>query len=641
MRRPRALVWACCVAAFLLAVAAMPAQDRLGNPLPNGAVSRLGTTRLRYGRPVADICYLPDGRGIVAIDTRIEIWDLAHGKMLSEHKIAGDRIVDICPRLDGEALLIAQRDGQLHEWDLINSRDLHSWPTGQESLRCVSYSPDRKRVLTIGSVPPTIKEWELASGKELIAITGTKQAFFDGIYGPGGKSVIVGGGYKFILSHHDLASGKELKEWCGDYAANDLQLSADGERLLIGYHYRASEYRLEDYQHLRSFTGPLGGAVNAARYCKNGDDILTSSRDGSITRWDRKQAKAQLQWFPHQCHVRRIEVSPDGERVLSSGGWHDGHTVVESSLATGQCLLPWKRHTGVVQAVAALPSGDRAVSGSDDGTLRIWDLETGECLKVIHAADLGVLAVAVSPEGKRLAAGCADGSVREFSLPDARPLRTLHQHLGYVRSVAYKNNEPIGPHEVGLFSSADDGAIRGWDAVHSQWACKVFQGHRGGVLSIAVSEDNKRAASGGRDGTVRIWHLETDPMMHTYQEPLMHTYQADRGWVEAVCFTPDGRYVLSAGRHGRILKRDLETGEVVAEMLHGDWVRALVCTPDGRTVCAGGEDNTITCWDLATGERTATLTGHEGDVLSLAITLDGKRLISASQDTTLLIWELP
>ena len=182
-----------------------------------------------------------------------------------------------------------------------------------------------------------------------------------------------------------------------------------------------------------------------------------------------------------------------------------------------------------------------------------------------------------------------------------------------------------------LLSSADDGSIRVWAAKEAQ-AATVLQGHRGGVLSVAVSSDDKLAISGGRDGTVRVWDLG--------KGELLHTHRRHRNWVEAVAFAGGSGRVLSGGRDGRILKWDLERGEVLGEIRHEGWVRALVCTPDAEAASAVVEDTT-TCWDLATGVQTGSFRGHEGPVLSLALTPDGSRLISASADATLLVWKLP
>ena len=605
-------------------VAARAAEDRFGDPLPDGAVQRLGTLRLRYGGGISDLCYLPDGRGIIAVGNRIEIWNLAEGEVEATHEVAKAGIAGISLREDGKALLVAA-GGTVHEWDLESESELRSWPTGQSGLRTAHYSPDGKRVLTTGSGPPTLKEWELGSGKELVAITGKMHYFHEGIYGPEGKTAIVdgGAGSEACLAHYDLGTGELLHEWLKDYYTHrkSIELSADRERLLIGSRHSATEWKLDGYEQLGKFSGHHGHAVVSVAYCKDPEQLLTGSRDGSIRRWNRLEAKVLLRWLVHEGHVTHMQVSPDGKWVLSYGA----RMVAETSLADGLPRVAWERHNGPTQAVAVLPSGNTVVSGSTDGTLRTWDIETGECLGTIAGANLGAYAVAASPDGTRVAAGCKDGVLREFSLPGGELIRELAGHRGYVRSVAYA---PDGK----LLSSAGDGSIRVWGSEEGE-PLHVLKEHRGGVLSIAVSADGTRVLSGGRDGTVRLWDLPA--------AKLLQTCTGHRGWVEAVAFAGDTGHALSGARDGRIMKWDLKTGEAIAEMAQGGAVYALACTADGKTAYAGGSNDIITRWDLATDEQTATLKGHQGDVLSLALAADGERLTSASQDTTLLVWQPP
>lgn len=616
------------------ATAALAAKDRLGDPLPEGAIQRLGTSRMRYsktlnpGNRIADLGYLPDGRGVVAAGNRVEVWDLAAGKLQVRQKICEAYITSMVARSDGAALLIADAAGNVHEWDLSARRVRRSWPTGQAKLARAQYSPDLKRVMTIGSKPPTIKEWDLASGKELISIAGSSKVelFNNGIYGPAGKTVITDGdsGVNPILGRYDLATGKIMHEWLNDYYTywRDLALSKDGRRLLVGSRTKATEWRLDGYKLLKNFTGHAGQAVSAVAYCKEPEQVLTGSRDGSIRRWNRLKGKVLLRWRPHDTLVTNLAVSPDGKWVFSCGR----NVVAESSIATGKLRVSWQRHSGAVTAVAVLPAGNTVVSGSNDGTLRLWDITSGKCLGTIKGLAPGAYAVAVSPDGKRASAGCKDGVIREFSLPEGVLIRTLKGHLGYVRSVIYTSDGQR------LLSSADDGSVRIWKAGQERPSA-ILQGHRGGVLSVALSPDGKSVLTGGRDGTVRLWDLD--------KAALLRTFEGHRGWVEAVTFAGDNEHGLSAARDGQIIKWDLKTGKILSEMAPGGRLRALVCTPDGKVAFAGGEDNVITSWDLATAKRTGTFSGHEGAVLALAITPDGRRLISASQDMTLLVWKVP
>jgi WD40 repeat protein len=620
--RPRFLIPL--VVAALTAPHASPAQDRVDDPLPEGAVERLGTTRMRFS--VSDLCYLPDGRGVLAVGGRVEIWDLAGGELQAKHQLSTSGIVSVVASKDGSALLLADSSGRVHEWDVEGKEVLHSWTTKQSGLCRARYSPDEKRILTTGSSPPTLKEWELATGRELIAVAGGMHSFREGIYGPDGKTAVADGsnGSGPLLAHYDLSDGKLLKEWLNDYYthARSLALSADGKRLLVGSRHKATEWLLDGYKLLKTYTGHHGHAVVSIAYSKDPNRILTGSRDGSIRHWNRTEGNVLLRWCPHAGHVTHMAVSPDGQWVLSYGSG----MVAQTSLETGEPRIGWDRHDQAVQAVAFLPDGRHVVSGSSDGTLRVWDTTSGQCLRTIPGAQLGAYAVAVSPDGSRAAAGCKDGVLREFHLTDGSLLRELEGHLGYVRSAAYT------PDGTRLLSSAGDGSIRVW-ALDKLEPIAVLQGHRGGVLGIAVSPDGERLLSGGRDGTVRLWDLK--------EAKLLETLEGHRSWVEAVAFSGDGKHAISTGQDSRLLRWDLDTRQLVTEMTHASRDYGLVSGANGTRAYSAGDNGGVACWDVASGKLLEERKGHGRPVRALALSPDGTTIVTASDDTTLLVWQTP
>jgi len=574
---------------------------------------------------ISDLCYLPDGRGLFAVGGRVEIWNLAEGKLQTTHQISKSSIVSVVVSKDGTALLIADSSANVHEWDIESKNIRHSWSTKQSGLCRARYSPDEKRVLTTGAGPPTLKEWDLATGGELVAITGTMHSFREGIYGSDGKTAIVDGanGSGPLLAHYDLSDGKLLKEWLDDYYTHErsLELSSDGKRLLVGSRHKATEWLLDEYKLLGTFTGHHGHAVVSATYCKDPNQILTGSRDGSIRRWNRSEGDVLLRWCPHARHVTHMAASPDGRWVLSYGNG----MVAETSLETGEPRITWDRHDEAVQAVAFLPDGQHVVSGSSDGTLRVWSTESGGCLRTITGANLGAYAVAVSPDGSKAAAGCKDGVLREFRLTDGSLLRELKRHLGFVRSVAYAHDGSR------LLSSADDGSVCVW-APDKFEPIAVLQGHRGGVLAIAVSKEGNRLLSGGRDGTVRLWDLG--------KAKLLAILKGHLSWVEAVAFSGDGRHALSTGHDSRVVRWDLDTGQIVTEMAHNQKDYALASGVNGDRAYSAGDNCGVACWDITSGKLLKELKGHDRSVRSLTLSLDGKTVVTASDDTTLLVWEV-
>lgn len=627
--------------------------DGLGDPLPEGAVQRLGTTRMTYPTGTVSFCYLPGDRALVANGPAFEVLDLACGTSLERSTINSNNIVALaCDRTATRAAFVT-REGDVVIWNLTEGRELRRWHSGQAMLSYVRISPDGERVLTTGQSPPTLKEWDLKSGHERIAIGGPRQSFFlhvyhkaegataqdgttiptpvqfsMGIYGPDGATAFVGDCAQTSLMHYDLRTGTLLHQWYPDAYTRQLALSPDGERLLIGSRHRATEWAIDGYRFLNVFTGHHGHEATAVAYCRDPGQILTGSRDGSVRLWNRLDSTVKLRWVAHQRYVAAIAVSPDHHRCLSFGAG----SLVESDLETGKPRLEWDRHRAPVLAVAWLPTKGieseekQLVSSSADGTIRLWNIANGGTVRQFPLPPQGLAgqALAVTPDGRRLAVGGYAG-IWEFDLNTEGHVRELKGHRGWVRALAYT------PDGQRLLSSADDGAILAWSP-HAVEASARLEGHRGGVLALAISPEGTHALSGGRDGTVRPWDLWT-------QQPLK-TCVGHEGWVEAVAFGADHRHVYSSGRDGRVLKWNMETATVSCEMNHGCWVHALACSRDGQTLCSAGTDGRIALWDAHSGRQRSCLSGHTHAVLAVAVSHDGQHMASASQDNTLLIWRL-
>ncbi len=608
------------LAAAPAALRAADAVDALGDALPKGAVQRLGTRRLQFAGGVTDYVYLPDGRAVVLLGKEIEIWDMATGVRRTRHRICNEALRSVDLRPDGQALLFAGAKGNIREWSLPRKKQIRCWPTKQKKLNHACYSPDGRRALTTGEVPPTIKEWDLTTGEQRFTANSSMDFVTMAVYGADGKTAWAGGGFRHTLEHHDLTTGKCLRTLWPDYRVYTMKRSREGKRILVGSRHHGTEWRERDYQRLGRFTGHHGHAVPSIAYCRDPNMILTGSRDGSIRRWDRhRPGKYLARWWPHQGHVRRMRVSPDGKWVLSYGNG----LLVETSIVDGRPRIEWDRHQGPVETVAWLPSGERVVSGSSDGTLRVWNAATGKTVRTIDADKLGVFSITVSPDAKRIAAGGKAGTVREFETRTGKPIHERTGHRGWVRGLHYTSDGGR------LLSCADDGAIRVWAEDQDEPVC-TLSGHLGGVLSVDIAADGRRAISAGRDGTVRVWDLSTGEQLRLLE--------SHRGWVSSAVFLPDGKRALSGGRDGRLLLWDLATGRVVRELSHGAWIRSAACR--GQLAFSAGDDRKVMVWDLATGKRRRVFDGHVGTIRDLSLSPDKSRLVSASEDTTLLVWGL-
>ena len=146
------------------------------------------------------------------------------------------------------------------------------------------------------------------------------------------------------------------------------------------------------------------------------------------------------------------------------------------------------------------PDGRRAVSGSDDKTLRIWDLETGQTLTTLQGHTDGVDAVAITPDGRRAVSGSRDKTLRVWHLETGQTLTTLRGHTDWVNAVA------ITPDGSRAVSGSDDNTLRVWDSTDGKEHVTLTVDAN--VTACVVAHDNRIIVAGDSFGRVHFLRLE-------------------------------------------------------------------------------------------------------------------------------------
>ena len=179
----------------------------------------------------------------------------------------------------------------------------------------------------------------------------------------------------------------------------------------------------------------------------------------------------------------RMESAPSPAprtRLCGCGTWRRGAACACSKATRMQ-----------VWSVAWSADQRRALSGSDDKTVRLWDVETGRCLRVLEGHTSAVWSVAWSADQRRALSGAQDKTVRLWDVETGRCLRVLEGHTTRSLSVAWSADQRHA------LSGSDDKTVRLWD-VETGRCLRVLEGHTGDVWSVAWSADQRRALSGCR-----------------------------------------------------------------------------------------------------------------------------------------------
>ncbi|MFN0125433.1 MAG: protein kinase domain-containing protein, partial [Verrucomicrobiales bacterium] len=436
---------------------------------------------------------------------------------------------------------------------------------------------------------------------------------------------------------------KEAKAWKEEFkqrmAAQDAQAVAMGMQRKAEIATRQADANLRRAEWL-VYAGKLmlaqtefefGNGGLAGRYLSESQEDLR----GWEYRYLSKRINAQQTLLGHNGTVSSVAFSPDGQRIIT--GSEDGTAKVWET-ATGREVLTLKGRKGQVLSVAYSPDGRRIVTGSGDwgfgqipGEATVWDAESGQPLFELKEHNYYVWSVAFSADGQRIvtAAGDRDHKGGEAKVWDAMTGREVLALQGCTESLRGAVFSPDGRR---IIAATIDGTSKMWDAVTGQ---PVFplKGHSEPITSVAFSPDGRQFATGSLDCTVIVWDSATT-------QPLF-TRRGHKEAVTCVAFSLDGQQFVSGSRDQTTkLWNSMMDEEVLSLKGHAGIVRGVAFSPDGKRIVTGSEDRTAKVWDARLGQDVLTLKGHTDFVNSIAFSPNSQRFVTGSGDGGAKVWDI-
>jgi WD40 repeat protein len=324
------------------------------------------------------------------------------------------------------------------------------------------------------------------------------------------------------------------------------------------------------------------------------------------------QSEPRLEAFlhGHTDWIRSVAYNSDGS-LLASGS-QDGTIIIWDTDTNQSVGKPLAGHTDWVTTVAFSPDGHLLASGSRDATIIIWDVETGEMVgEPLTGHDGEVRSIAFNPDGTILASAGIDHTVRLWNIETGTLESQLNGHEDEVYTLAFSSDGSI------LASAGADTTILLWHKdTTGSWESKALTENTNWVLSVAFSPDGSILASGGADNSIHVWNVA-----NVAEASHMGALTGHNNWIRSLDFNTDGDRLVSADANGLVAIWDSVNWQFLDSFVNIQQteIRSVVFSPDTPIIAIGGQSNAITLWHLeesfALGQP---LLNHTEQVLSTA-----------------------
>jgi WD40 repeat protein len=679
-----------CVAAGRDQPAADPAGrvDRHGDPLPPGALLRLGTVHYRQETPIEQIVYSPDGRFAATDgdDAEVRIWDGRDGRLLRRIEVGPAEIRALAFSPNSRTLAAASyrvdpvRRGYFVDVTYVEvasgTRIVRGpWPE-QDSVGVVALSPDH-RLLATGTTGGTLQLRDAKDGDDAGRfLIGRRDIFRIAFAASGGRVAALSRDLdapdrQFRVDVFDSRSRSALLVIPEIADAKRLTFSPDGRRVCTG----------DKFLECRDAASGLAAGIGQTW----GEDVAFSAdgRLAAVFHWPdvNIQDVSMCQTVASiACSTSRPTAwafSPDGSTVAANGGPTALHfwdvRTGRDRLATGDA------HTEPVRCLLFTADGKTVITGGDDRTIRLWDAASGEPRKVLNLAGKP-RALALSPDGRLLIAGAEENGwifTWDLAAPaGTKPIILLDRFSseGYPLAVRCSAADAV------ILAAWSDGRLLEGDRrsgeLRARKPAKILQdsafetqrpdSFRSGVLlaggsRLAVIQQGKgmgvadvgsgrelwesagativAAAADGRTVAVALQHDDPYYQPPSWKvdrgAPRRHRADADRPVAEVV--------LLGDEMRTEVVLLDGETGQQARRIpVPAATVWGLAFAPDGKTLAVTTDrgPSRIRLYQVATGRPVRSIPTPPISGPALAFSPDGSRLATAMADTSVLLWDL-
>lgn len=585
------------------------------------------------------VVFSPNGEKIVSANgnsiTIIETQSGAHIKTLKGHL---KNVTSVACSPNNKWIASGSEDCTIRIWDaqagtekyLLKNEFKHEMDSTSifvEEVDLVKFSNDGKYLLSTSHMfDHSIKIWDVTKGtlyKTLKADASVRDAMFS----PNGDLIIsVSWQGKIIV--WNAQTGERIKIHRMVAVIDRAAISPNGVLLAIGG--SPNGLQIFDIQS-DSIVMTLEGYVksNTLTFSADNNYLLSASGDNTVRMWDLRTKKQIRIWEGHQWAVSSVCFHPDKKRFVSAS--NDGDVRLwDIENTTYHSVCSFNKHTNAVTDATYSPDGKTIASASWDKSIIIWDARTGQIINRLVGHRKEVEKVVFSPNGKMIASCSDDNTIRLWDVTSGR----------LIKDLGYHNNARAAFSPDGHYFASTSGetiivrSTKNWQILNQAKLGRTY------FTSISISPNSKFLVSSSytyeanliNKRSIILWDIKTCKKIKEIDV---------NDEIREVTYSPDGKIIASTLGYDFALW-NAKTGDLIHKFEgHRKNVTSICFSTDGKWMVSASEDNQIKVWNISMGALLTTLNEHTSFVESLDFSPSGNEFISASLDGTVKIWTFP
>jgi len=630
--------------------------DKRGDPLPRGALARIGTLRFRH-TGLGPISFSPNGKVLASGggDGKIRFWDPATGKEVKCIAVHWKSIHTMAFSRDGTVLASGGQEGEVILLQMATGKELGGLTCGNPVL-CLAFSPDGTLIATGEQSSNTVRVWDAATGRQIQCFQGKRGYDVSSVaFSPDGKTLAAVCDRQNI-NLWDVSTWQARGALEGHKEPITALVFAPDDKMLFSGSFDTT-VRFWDLAERRerrclgsakenvSGQGPL---IQSLAVAPDSKSLAAGRQDGSISVWDTATGKELLRWPADRGAIRSLSFSPDGKTLASASSCH---RIRLWDSRTGKRLDPYTEPIARPQTIRFSPDGTFLAVDDDGQTLRLFDTSNRKERVSVEMPFMSLSSFAISPDSRTVvfaertfAALLGIYRIRLLDAPTGKVKTAFEELTGVRGTVAFWPQE-----DVVTARCFDE--LLSWDPTTGK-VLKRWKIPGGRTSELAFSPDRRILARDGEEVTnfvyavnLSLWDLSTGKKLRSFGE-------GQESYRSLLVFSPDGKTLASA--RGRAVDREpsdvilweVATGKERCRLKqNGREITSVAFSPDGALTATAEPGRsirpveTIRVWDAATGEEVGRLSGHVSTVEALAFSPDSKVLASGSCDSTILFWD--